>query len=615
MATDPKVRGGKPRLSPAWAIATPALLFLTGPPLGWDFVVWFAVVPMMVWTRGGLSLAAESDDASPRSSAASGATNGLEASRNFRRWTRQLAAAVRGRWVWLYVGFVAYWVAVLQGLRHAHPAMISCMAMMALYMALYAPLVVWLARSGLRRSLPLWLAFPAAWLTAELIRNYLLTGISVAMLGHALANRPMLNATADLGGTYVVGSVVLAGNLLVLGLFDALARRSRQWNSFWPAADAPIASRGKQSRAFANLSGNFLNLGPAICASVVALAIVYGWFRSRTDRGVAGPTTARLLLIGRNEAVRYGQSIDREAEIFSNYVTTTRSALARSDRPVDGVVWPESMFSGGSHYPVVTRRMRVPGGIPMTPSEFGRNVFLNERYFTQRSREVDRVLASVNQGRSPTIVAGCGVVQYRGLPKHHSGIVAVRSGRVSHWYAKQHLVMFGEYIPVLPWIPGLRNWIPPMMGITPGERNEPLPVGDVNVLPTICIETAVERVAVNDLADALRRNQRTDAIVTVTNDAWFRGSAIVDHHLRCAQMVAVGCRRPVLSSANGGPTAEIDSCGRVVQRLDHREAGYLAVDIHQRRGQTLYCRWGVSPHVTVALVYLTAIVVVRRRDS
>ena len=242
-------------------------------------------------------------------------------------------------------------------------------------------------------------------------------------------------------------------------------------------------------------------------------------------------------------------------------------------------------------------------------------MFLNERYFSQRSREVGRLLASFNQGRTPTLVAGCGVVQYRGLPKHHSGIVAVREGRVAHWYAKQHLVMFGEYIPVLPWIPGLRDWIPPMIGVRPGERNEALPVGNAFVLPTICIETAVERVAINDLNDALERGERTDAIVTVTNDAWFRGSSIVDHHLRCAQLVAVGCRRPVLSAANGGPTAEIDPCGRVVQKLSHHEAGALSVDVHRRGGQTWYCRWGVWPHVAIATIYVVSVVLVRRRDA
>ena len=60
----------------------------------------------------------------------------------------------------------------------------------------------------------------------------------------------------------------------------------------------------------------------------------------------------------------------------------------------------------------------------------------------------------------------------------------------------------------------------------------------MNLLPNICLETVVERVAVNHVRELREQGQAVDAIVTVTNDGWFDRSSVVTHHLHCAQFVA-----------------------------------------------------------------------------
>ena len=116
-------------------------------------------------------------------------------------------------------------------------------------------------------------------------------------------------------------------------------------------------------------------------------------------------------------------------------------------------------------------------------------------------------------------------------------------------------------------------------------------------MPNLCIETAVERIPVNHMHQLnSRANPKLpDAIVTLTNDVWFHDSAVVDHHLRCAQLVAVGCRRPVLSAANGGPTVWIDSAGRVVERLAKGQSDVIYAQPRRDSRTSLYVRMGSWP--------------------
>ncbi len=115
------------------------------------------------------------------------------------------------------------------------------------------------------------------------------------------------------------------------------------------------------------------------------------------------------------------------------------------------------------------------------------------------------------------------------------------------------------------------------MGVTPGDGPRVFKVDELSIAPTVCIETAVERVIPRQLADLYCQKQMPDVVINVTNDRWFDHSSVVEHHLRCARFVAIACRRPILISANGGPTAWIDSSGRIVERLPNDGNGYLLV--------------------------------------
>ena len=174
--------------------------------------------------------------------------------------------------------------------------------------------------------------------------------------------------------------------------------------------------------------------------------------------------------------------------------------------------------------------------------------------------------------------------------------------------------MFGEYIPILPWIPGLNALVPPGMGLNIGSGPRRMTVGNTIVAPNICVETAVERVCVNQMRDMKSDGPLPDVLVTVTNDGWFDDSSVLDHHLRCAQLVAVGCRRPILSSANNGPTAWIDSSGQIVDRLGTGENGAVIAKPIRDPRTSLYIRISDWP-ATICAVLCIAIPIAARRKT
>ena len=80
-----------------------------------------------------------------------------------------------------------------------------------------------------------------------------------------------------------------------------------------------------------------------------------------------------------------------------------------------------------------------------------------------------------------------------------------------------------------------------------------------------------------------------------------------------AQMVAVTGRRPILSAANNGPTAWIDSSGRVVKRIPRGTNGsVIATPVADDR-ESIYLTISDWPARVMALVFVLFIVEALRK--
>jgi apolipoprotein N-acyltransferase len=152
-------------------------------------------------------------------------------------------------------------------------------------------------------------------------------------------------------------------------------------------------------------------------------------------------------------------------------------------------------------------------------------------------------------------------------------------------YRKRHLVPFGEYIP-----PGFRFVLGvlkiPLSDFARGARDQ-APIGAAGM--TFGVAICYEDIFGEEVIDALPRAQ---ALVNVSNDAWFGKSFAAEQHLQASQARALETSRWMVRATNTGATAAIDEKGRVVAQLAPFTTGTLIADVIPRKGQTPYVLFG-----------------------
>lgn len=176
-------------------------------------------------------------------------------------------------------------------------------------------------------------------------------------------------------------------------------------------------------------------------------------------------------------------------------------------------------------------------------------------------------------------------------------------GAVESRYDKQHLVPFGEFVPLEDWIRGLIEFFNlPMSGMSPGSAEQTaLELDAVNLYPAICYE-----IAYASLFDRLIRstdNKKPGLIVTISNDAWFGRSWGPHQHFQIARARALEFGMPVIRSTNTGITAIIDRDGKVLQQLPQFEQNVLAGQFSLASNATLYSQYA---WLMLALLFFAA---------
>ncbi|QEG38387.1 apolipoprotein N-acyltransferase [Roseimaritima ulvae] len=557
-----------------WALLGALLMWLAMEPLAWWPLGWVALVP---WSLLALSSSSPS----------------------------------RREYRWLWLAGSLFWLVALYGLCFAHPAMFLGWFTLSVYLGVYAPLFVGLVRVAHRNRVPAVLAIPIVWVGLELIRGYAFTGFSACMLGHTQADVAILIQVTDLFGSYAVSFVVAAvAAAIAIGLRRYLPQRWQLPVEQPPATPEVAAPKSAADSAFA---------GMAFAAVLLLATLGYGAWRLGQPEATAKAESlgVTIALIQRNEAVEYIMPSERGAEIFASYLRGSQEAMAAAGpQRVDLVVWPESMFSRGMPWMDLGDQPVAPAEAGLSQEEFLNRVQVNAEVWQQNADEVQRRLVlSGSQSSPPSLLVGSGAMRFEQRPQQYSGAVFVGSrGRVDDWYGKQHLVMFGEYIPFMEWFPSLYTWLP-LPRVTPGAEAKVFPLADTQIAPNICFETAVECATIDQVRRLAATGTPPDMIINLTNDAWFGGSPVLDHHRRCSQFAAVSTRRPLLMASNTGPTIWVDGSGRLVEQLPKSSDGHILAQPTRDGRWGLYQTCGDWPvrALGAIVVVLAAVGFVQRR--
>ena len=245
----------------------------------------------------------------------------------------------------------------------------------------------------------------------------------------------------------------------------------------------------------------------------------------------------------------------------------------------------------------------------LTRSEWGRDLIVwPESSIPMFQTDIQPFLAAMQQQAQNTGSAWVTGIPYWDLaesqrqqhPMFYNSIMASGT-QAEGLYKKQRLVPFGEYIPLsglLSWVlPALQN-DPSMSGFSRGASDQtPLKVHQHHLGAAICYEVAYPNLT--------RRNaSQSDFLVTVSNDAWFTGTAGPLQHLQMVQMRAKENGRWFIRATNTGVTAIINHHGEIVKRAPMDQAVVLRGELPAMQGHTLYTRLSDWPIIVVSLLLL-----------
>lgn len=136
---------------------------------------------------------------------------------------------------------------------------------------------------------------------------------------------------------------------------------------------------------------------------------------------------------------------------------------------------------------------------------------------------------------------------------------------------KQHLVPFGEYLPFEKFARsiGLTPLADTIGGLSSAERQEVLNLRNgLNLLPLICYEAIFPQYAQTG-------GDNIDALINLTNDAWYGVTPGPYQHLRQAQIRAVETGLPLIRAGNNGISVFTDGYGRITHGMELNHIGVL----------------------------------------
>ena len=441
-------------------------------------------------------------------------------------------AFLRG-WLTGFLAFTGtmYWVVVAMHLYGNVPLPVSIVLMLLLagYLGLYVGLYAWgLIRLEQRWAAAAWMAAPCLWVSLEYARTHAFSGLPWGLLGYSQFQRLPLIQIANVTGVYGVSFFIVLVNV---SLFLLLR---------WVLTEKPR---------------RLLRPWIPLASAVAAFLGIWLYGLSQLHLPPSDGLTIGIVQANIDQARKW--DVAYRVETLERYRRLTETVSHESDL----ILWPEAA----------------------TP-------FLFEQEPGYRSL----VTETTKEAHVPLVFGSPALRrQSDGTPYLlNSAYLLNASGEVTGRYDKQHLVPFGEYIPlerILFFLDKLVVGIgdfqagsgPTLLSFTRGSDQRQTRLG-----VAICFEVI--------FPDLVRRLAREGAnfLVTITNDAWFGKTVAPHQHFGITVFRAVENHMAFARAANTGVSGLIDPTGRILTATPIFTERAVTGSISLSAPATLYTRFG-----------------------
>ena len=415
--------------------------------------------------------------------------------------------------------------------------MLLLTAYLGLYVGIYSAGVVWFRMLMPRYGL---FAAPCLWVTLELLRTYVLSGLPWSLLGYSQYRQLDVIQIADHLGVYGVSFLIVLSNVALAELYLWLMPLFR---GFRPA---------RLPWELVTTAAMLVSLSWAYSTSLIASETMEH-SKATLQVGVVQPNI--------DQAVKWDQAFREET--LRRYDRLTESF----GYGIDLVVWPEAA----------------------TP-------FIYEREPVYQLQ----LVAMANRASAP-LLFGSPAVRFDQERKPfllNSAYLLSPDGELLGRYDKQHLVPFGEYIPLKSsllfflekMVEGIGDFQagpgPTILSFQLKESDGVAPARRVKFGVVICYEVI--------FPDLVRRIAGSGAefLVTITNDAWFGDSSAPAQHFSMVVFRSVENHLAFARAANTGISGFIDPFGRIIVASPTFTQTALQAEIPVRQTKTFYSRHG-----------------------
>jgi apolipoprotein N-acyltransferase len=188
----------------------------------------------------------------------------------------------------------------------------------------------------------------------------------------------------------------------------------------------------------------------------------------------------------------------------------------------------------------------------------------------------------------------------------NSAFLLTPQGEVAGRSDKVHLVPFGEYVPLKPFLPFIEKLVVGIGDFSAGEVN-PLELDGHKLGVLVCYEAIFPELA----RDYVLRG--SDLLVNITNDAWFGRSSAPLQHLAMVRFRAIENRVWIARAANTGISAFISPVGRILADTDIFETTYATAKVGLGAAPGLYAKSGDLLPGAFLIILLFWLIQTRRR--
>ena len=443
-----------------------------------------------------------------------------------------------------YVGGIVFWLASLYWLLLIPVAGLPILGWFALsaFMAIYFGIWTWLLSgkigTGSWAQRNLWsLAGAAAWVALEIFRSYFLGGFPWNLLGTSQYRLTPLIQIASVTGVYGVSFLVVWVSLAMFSAVRAIFSKPDSRFAWQPEAFLPLL--------------------------VVAILFAVGCFQMRTPPSAnASQPPLRITLIQPSVPQNLIWDPGANSNRFVQLLALTEHVLTNR---TDLLIWPEAALPefDEASYAAITNLVR-------------------QHHVWMMFNADDTVWHA--DAKSPA-----------DYDDFNAAFLIAPDGKVAGVYHKRKLVIFGEYIPLVRWLPFVK-WFTPIQGgyeagkepvqfqmdwwpsaKAPGEPQIELSNGStmsrqmVNAAPLICFEDMFPQTARGSVRDDI------DFLVNLTNDGWFGEGAEQWQQAAAGVFRAVENGVPLVRCCNNGVTCWIDAHGQLRQIFKDQTGGIYGV--------------------------------------